>query len=170
MRTTVALLVLLTAIWAALSGHYSTEPLIFSFGVLSLTVVVWLALRMDRISGDQGFPPEAIGQTLRLPRYLLFLFVEVVKSNLHVSRLILGDRSRVAQKLLVVKASQRTLLGQVAHANSITLTPGTITLDLRDSHLLVHAIDQTSADGIIDGVIDRAATRLEGDATAETGA
>lgn len=162
MRSTLALLVLLTSVWAVLSGHYSTEALIFALGLLSMAAVTWLARRMDRLSGDRGLPPEALGQLLRLPRYLAFLALEIVGSNLHIARLALSLRPRVRQQLLRVPASQRSLLAQVVHANSITLTPGTVTLDLRGGELLVHAIDEASAASVVDGVIDRAASRLEG--------
>ena len=72
------------------------------------------------------------------------------------------DPRKIQPQLLRVRARQRSALAQVIHANSITLTPGTITLDLRNGELLVHAVSPDTAAGVLAGDMDRAATRLEG--------
>ena len=146
------------------SGHYSLEPLIFGFGVFSCLFVCWLVLRMEKMV---DWLPETdrlpdFGFVLRLPRFLAFLFVQVYRSNLHVARLILDPTMPMKPRLLQVTASQDTAWGQVIYANSITLTPGTLTLDLRENHLLVHALGPVSASSVESGEIDRAVKRLEG--------
>ncbi len=165
MRGVVLFLLLVTA-WALWSGHYSLEPLIFAFGLGSCLFVTWLVLRMDRMV---DWLPETdrlpgLGFVLRLPRYLFFLFLQVCRSSIRVSRLILDPTMPMTPHLLRAKASQETAWGQVIHANSITLTPGTLTLDLRDGELLVHALDPISASSVESGAIDAAVCRLEGSA------
>jgi multicomponent Na+:H+ antiporter subunit E len=89
---------------------------------------------------------------------------EILKANLHVTRLILDPRLPIQPQLVRGTATQKTELGQVIYANSITLTPGTITLDLRNQSVLVHAISDHTACGISDGVMDKKITTMEGSA------
>jgi multicomponent Na+:H+ antiporter subunit E len=162
MRGTLLLLALLAAIWVALSGHYSTEPVVLVMAVISVVLSGWLAARMDRAAGEAGLPPETGRILLRLPVYGLWLAWQIVLANLHVIRLVLDPRTRLEPAILRVRARQRSALVQVIHANSITLTPGTITLDLRNGELLVHALSAGSAASVLAGDMDRAASRLEG--------
>lgn len=157
------LVLLLVAAWLALSGSHTKTPLIFGFGVGSVLLVTWLAARMSRQSGADPYGPRLLGLLLRLPRYLAFLFVKIVRSNLRVTRLLLDPRVSVKPRLLRMRSGPRSELGQVIYANSITLTPGTVTLDLRDDELLVHALGPVSAHSVVNGEIDRAVRRLEGE-------
>lgn len=164
MRRT-SLIVLLAVAWALWSGHYSLDPLIFIFGVSSVLVVVTLVARMDRLVGvlSQEDRIPGLGFWLRSPRFLAFMFVKVAQSNLHVARLILSPE-QIDPRLIRAQTHQKTVLGQVIYANSITVTPGTLTLDVRDGELLVHALDGVSAESVENGEIDRAVCRLEGSA------
>lgn len=161
-RPSLLLPLLLAALWLALSGRYSTQPIVLIMGVLSVALVWWLSARMDRTAGEPGLPRETVGMLLRAPRYLSWLAWQVMRANLALTRVVLDPRSRLEPRLLRVRARQRSALGQVVHANSITLTPGTITLDLRGGELLVHALTPASGAGVLAGNIDRAVTRLEG--------
>ena len=152
-----ALFVLLAGAWLLWSGYFD-EPLLLSFGLGSCVLVVWLVARMDRIDGS----PTQWGLVVRCVTYLPWLAVEVLKSNLHVAGLILHPSLPIRPQLVSGPAHQKTDLGQVIYANSITLTPGTITLDLRDGHVLVHAISDTTAAGVTEGVMDAKVTALEG--------
>lgn len=150
--------IILAAFWWLWSGH--TEPLVLFFGFASCALVTWLARRMDAIDG--GEPPYTFG--LRPLGYLIYLLIEVVKSNLHVARVILDPKLPVSPCLVRVVATQKTDLGRVVFANSITLTPGTLTLDLRDGEVLVHALTQEAADGLLEGHMDARVSSLEGSA------
>jgi multicomponent Na+:H+ antiporter subunit E len=154
--------VALALLWLALSGPYSAEPIVLGMAAISVALVWWLSARMDRVAGEAGVPGELVGMLPRVPRYLWWLTGQVVRANLHVARLVLDPRTRLEPKLVRVRARQRSAFCQVLHANAITLTPGTVTLDLRGGELLVHALSATSAAGVLDGEMDRAATRLEG--------
>jgi multicomponent Na+:H+ antiporter subunit E len=118
---------------------------------------------MARVVGEE---PLDYGLALRSLTYLPWLLLEVVRSNLAVVRLILrlvlGFGSPVHSHLIRVKAGQSTELGRVIHANSITLTPGTITLDVRGEGFLVHALTRSAAEGVQEGEMDRRVSRLEG--------
>lgn len=145
----------LALVWALWSGH--SEPLIVGFGVVSCGLVVWLSWRMDAI--DPRTEPYRIGR--RLPAYLLWLLWQIARANWRVARTILAPGLPIRPRLVRVPASQKTELGQAIHANSITLTPGTLALDVRDGTILAHALDDASAAGLETGEMDRRAAALE---------
>ena len=157
MSRDVVLFVILAVNWALWSGHL-TNPLIISFGVASCLLVTWLVRRMDRLD-DAPIDWGIAGRSLF---YVPWLLLEILKSNLHVTRVILSPSLPIEPQLVRGKATQKTDIGQVIYANSITLTPGTITLDLRDGRVLVHAITSHTASGITDGEMDRKVTKMEG--------
>jgi len=146
---------LLATAWLLWSGHYTT--LILFFGGVSIALVVWLAHRMDVLD------PESHPYHLswRPAVYLPWLVKEIILSNLHVARMVLTP-SQIRPRIVRVPWTQKTDLGRVIHANSITITPGTISLDLRDGHILVHALTETTAEGVLSGEMDARVTRLEG--------
>jgi len=161
MRESLTLAVLLAALWAILSGHYSTEPLILAFAVLSIVLVLWVARRMDRQAGEPGVPPAVLGLVLRAPVYAAWMLVKIVQANIRVTRLLLDPRITIKPRLIRTRARQRTELARMIYANSITLTPGTVTLDLRGDELLIHALGPVSAGSVVSGEMDRAVRRLE---------
>lgn len=156
MKHAVATYLLLYVAWLGWSGH--TEPLLLVFGALSCLVALGLSLRMKIV--DRESHPYHLG--LRPLRYLPWLLKEIVKANLAVARIILDPKLPINPHLIRVHPSQKTPVGQVSYANSITLTPGTITLDVRDGTILVHALTEKAAAGLAGGEMDRRVTRMEG--------
>ena len=158
MRTTAGLFVLLFGTWLLLSGHYT--PMLIGFGVFSCALVLGLSHRMG-IVDDEGFP---LGLTPRILRYLPWLAVEVVKSNLDLARRVLHPRLPISPEIVELTAGQRTDLGRVTYANSITLTPSTVTIEAEsDGSFLVHAVSAESADDLRGGEMDRQIRRMEGE-------
>ena len=156
------MLLLLGVAWLSWSGSYTFEEwLIAVFGAASCLFVWRLYLALDREAGGDSefFRPWA---WLRLPRFLVAFVSKVTLANLHVVRLIFAPGSALHPRLRRVRASQKTPFGQVLYANFITLTPGTITLDLRRGELLVYALDAESEADVVDGSMDRDVLRLEG--------
>lgn len=155
-------LLLLVAAWMSWSGPYTFHKwLIALFGLASCLFVWRLYIALDREAGGdwEFFHPAA---WLRLPRFLIAFVSKVALANLHVVRLILAPGSELHPRLRRVPASQKTSFGQVLYANFITLTPGTITLDLRDGELLVYALDAESEADVVDGSMNRDVLLLEG--------
>ena len=148
---------LLVGAWWLWSAH--TEGLIIAFGVISVSLTLYVSARMDRESDEH--PPYTLG--LRPLFYLPYLFWEIVKANIDVAKIVLSPKMKISPQTFRTKASQKTVIGQVIYANSITLTPGTITLDARDGEFLVHALTKDAADGVQAGDMDRRVARLEGD-------
>ena len=154
----IALFTLLMAVWLLNSGHYTV--LITSFGVGSCLLVVWLSRRM-RIVDEEGLPIHLLP---RLPMYLPWIAKEVVKSNLDTSRRILSlGRPDVSPRLFDAPTTQHSDVGRVLYANSITLTPGTVSIRVHGTKITVHAIADEVADDLLNGEMDRRVTRLEGE-------
>ncbi len=154
----VALFVVLMAVWLLNSGHYT--PLIIGFGVASSFLVVFLSWRMG-IVDREGLPVHL------LPRAVLYapwLFKEIFKANVDVAKRILPlFEPNVSPRLFDTGVTQKSDLGRVIYANSITLTPGTVSIGVRGSYITVHAIAEDVADGLQEGEMDRRVTWLEGE-------
>ncbi|MDP1718034.1 MAG: Na+/H+ antiporter subunit E, partial [Burkholderiales bacterium] len=86
----------------------------------------------------------------------------IVKSAWDVSKIILNPRLPISPTLIRVKTTQKTAVGVVTYANSITLTPGTISVDVKQGEILVHALTCEGAAGLQSGEMDRRVTRFEG--------
>jgi multicomponent Na+:H+ antiporter subunit E len=157
LRYAVALAVVLFAVWLLWSGH--TEPLLLSLGVVSVLTAVGLTRRMGLLDAET----VPLKLTFRAVRYVPWLLFEIVKSNLDVARRILDPRLPIAPRVIRVRAGQRTDLGRVIYANSITLTPGTVTVDAEGDSFTVHALTAEAADGVRSGEMDRRVSRVEGD-------
>ena len=147
---------LVTAIlWFLLSGV--TAPFILSLGAFSVAAVVLIARRMDVID-QEGHP---IHLTWRATGYWLWLVVEIFKSNWEVARAVLMPRTYLRPVVVNLTPSQRSESGQVIYANSITLTPGTVTLDTEPGHMFVHALMESGAQSLLDGEMDRRVSQVE---------
>jgi multicomponent Na+:H+ antiporter subunit E len=149
-------MLILAAAWLVWSGDRDAQLLIF--GGLSCLLVVGVSLRMGIVER----PSRGIFVGLRHLFYVPWLLLEIAKANFDVLRIILHPKLPIRPHLIRVKASQRSELGQVIYANSITLTPGTISLDLREGRILVHALTDEAADGLKKGEMDARVARLEG--------
>lgn len=154
----VTLGLVLFASWLLMSGIF--EPFILLLGVFSCALVVVIAMRMDVI--DHEAVPVHL--TLKVILYWPWLFWEIVKANIDVTKRVLG-LAKISPTMVRIKATQKTDLGLVIFANSITLTPGTISIDLEeDGHILVHAISRDGTEGLEGGDMDRRVSEMEGDA------
>lgn len=154
----VSLGIILFATWLLMSGHY--VPFIISLGVLSCAAVVAIARRMDVV--DHEAVPVHL--TFAGLLYWPWLLWEIVKANIDVTKRVLFPSVGISPTMIRLKATQKTDLSRVIYANSITLTPGTITIDIdSDGHLLVHAIARDAAEGLAEGEMDRRVTAMEGD-------
>lgn len=138
-----------------LSGFFVT--LLLSLGMVSVALVVWIAHRMDVID-HEGHP---IHLTIRALFYWPWLIVEIIKANIDVARAIVRRRMPINPSVIEVKATQETELGQVIYANSITLTPGTVTIAVDKDIMTIHALTRGAAKDLESGEMDRRVTNLE---------
>lgn len=154
----VLLSVTLVAAWILWSWHF--EWMLLVFGAVSCLVVVSLSWRM-RIIDSEGEPLLQLG--LRPLLYIPWLMWQIVRSNIDVARRILSPGVPISPKLIEVPVSQKSDLGTVIFANSITLTPGTISVRIRDGVILVHALSEEAAEELLQGEMSRRVRVCEGD-------
>ncbi|MEQ1438088.1 Na+/H+ antiporter subunit E [Fontimonas sp. SYSU GA230001] len=137
MKAVLGMAVMLSAFWLLLSGHYA--PLFLFFGAVSVALAIWLARRMDIID-HEGRPLE---MSLRAPRYWAWLGGQILLSALRLARMIWTPDLRIAPTLRTTPIGAMTELERVTYANSITLTPGTLALQVEDEWIEVHSVDET---------------------------
>jgi len=148
----------LFALWLLLSGFF--DPLLLGLGLASTVVIVLFANRMDVID-HEGHPIHLSWRGLFFWPWLSW---QIILSNLDVAMAILRPKMAIRPKVFNIKASQVTELGHVIYANSITLTPGTVTLDLKERNLMIHSLTVGSEAGLLTGEMDRRVHILEGEA------
>jgi len=146
----------LFALWLLMSGLF--KPLLIGLGLVSVLAVAWLTGRMDRQDGDRL---ELRLSPLGMGRYLLWLMGEIARANWAVTRIILARDMPLRQHLFRTPFSQKSDLGQVIFANSITLTPGTITVETERGGFLVHALDYSEGDAAALAEMDRRVAAVE---------
>ena len=156
MKHWLILSVFLSAVWLAWSGYFD-QPFLLCLGLASVAMTVGLASRM-RIVDDEGTPLEF---GLRPIPYGVWLLKEIVQANIDVARRILDPELPIYPNLVCVKANQRTELGRVILANSITLTPGTVSVDMQNDRIWVHALSLEAADEDASGDMDHRVRSLE---------
>lgn len=150
------LVFLLSVFWLVNSGHF--DVLLLSFGVFSIALVIWINNRMSRFS--EGYLPPVI-MSIRLPGYIIWLLKEIVMSNIEVIRCIYQRRPAIEPSVFKVKVSQKTDLFKALYANSITMTPGTITMEIEGDEFTIHALTRSSRQGIESGEMDRRVRSIE---------
>jgi multicomponent Na+:H+ antiporter subunit E len=136
-----ALAVAIGLLWFGLSGF--TKPLLLTFGVMSTGLAVIATARLGRLN-DTTVPWKLI---IRAPLYWLWLFKEIGKANLQVARQALSLKPDVNPNMFTVPVDDmRTDLGRATYANSVTLTPGTVTVMISHDEATIHALNEDVAD------------------------
>lgn len=142
------------AAWLLWSGHYT--PLLLFLGAASCVLVLWLAARI----GFLDVEAYAFHLAPRLPRYWLWLLKEIARANVTVAKIVLSPRMPISPTVVSVDAGQLPSMTQVLLANSITLTPGTLSIDIDRGVIEVHCLTVESARDIKSGDMLRQAAKM----------
>jgi len=142
MRYSLSLAVALTLFWLMNSGHYSTLMLLL--GVASIMTVVLVALRMQVVDSEA----QPLHLFPRLLRYWGWLAIEVVRSNIDVAMHIWRGSGSIEPRTLTMETASKTDVGKAIVANSITLTPGTIAMDVVGNRMTIHTLCPQGASGL----------------------
>ena len=145
---------ILFSLWLLMSGHYNL--LIVSLGIISCAFCVFVAKR-GKLIDEEGLP---ISFMPRLLNYLIWLFKEILKANLSTAKVIINGK--VEPEIFTVKTSQVTDVAKVTYANSITLTPGTVTTKIQKGVFEVHALNSDFGNDVRTNEMDKKVTWLEG--------
>lgn len=153
---TISLFAVLYGTWLLLSGIW--EPFLMISGAVASLLVVIIAHRMDVVDGE-GHP---IDLTWRALIYYPWLFWQIALSNLQVLRIMLHPGLPISPSAGWVPAGQKSSVGLVTFANSITLTPGTVALTVLDDRIHVHALTKGGLDDLMAGEMNRRVCQMEG--------
>lgn len=148
---------LLIAAWLLWSGLY--KPLLLALGAFSCALTVIIAKRMGYFDTD-GF---VFRYNLKLFGFWGWLGREIVKSSFDVARIVLSPKLPIDPKVVELDASDLDPVDQALLGNSITLTPGTLTLDVHEGRMLVHALTSDGAAAVLDGDMKRRVAALHRD-------
>jgi multicomponent Na+:H+ antiporter subunit E len=146
--------VLLIAAWLLWSGFF--KPLLIGLGVLSCVLTLYVVRRMGYFD-DETF---AFNYDFRLIGFWAWLGKEIVTSSVEVARVVLQPKIVVSPSIVDIDASDLHVVDQALLGNSITLTPGTLTLDVHEGRLLVHALTSESAAALEEGEMKRRVAAL----------
>lgn len=142
--------------WLVLSGHYT--PFLVMAGAVSAAFCVFAMVR-GRVADAEAYPIELLWGAVT---YFPWLVREIAKSAWAVTKIILHPNLPISPTMTAVCASQNTPAGIATYANSITLTPGTITVGVSGKELVVHALVVEGALDLEEGGMDRRVSRFEG--------
>lgn len=149
--------ILLLFIWFIFNGKITLELTMLGI-ILSACIYFFLCRFMDySVKKDIAL----MRRSVFFLYYIGVLIVEIVKANAQVMRLILTDREVVEPVIVAHETRLKTELGRVLLANSITLTPGTITISLEGDRLLIHCLDKAMAEGMDDLIFERLLEKME---------
>lgn len=155
-RHIVSVGLLMALFWLANSGHYN--PLLLSFGIVSVIFVAFIVHRMDTMDGGNQLMKLSLS---KLPAYYLWLGKEMVMSNLDVTKRIWLGNSSISPQAGRVPCAPSTEAGKVIYANSITLTPGTVAIDIDGDEIYVHALTQQGFNTLTQGDMNQRVAGLE---------
>ena len=153
----VSLGLVLFSFWLVLSGHYTT--LTITAGLASTLAVVALTKRMGALD-KEGHPIALVPRGVL--SYYPWLAKEIVLSAWTVAKIVLNPKLPISPTLVQVHSDQKTAVGTATYANSITLTPGTITARLRGHEFLVHALTREGAEELLEGEMNKRVVHFEG--------
>jgi len=138
MKHILSMSVALVILWMSLSSHF--EPLLLGLGAASVFLTLYIALRMDVIDHES----HPFHLTTRLLKFWVLLYWEIIKANVDVVSRVLGFLP-ISPTVINLPVNHKTDLGRVIYANSITLTPGTASIDVRQDCIIVHALSEEGA-------------------------
>jgi multicomponent Na+:H+ antiporter subunit E len=159
--------------WLALSGKVTVEFLIL--GAVSSGLVAFLSqhliLHPARAEKFAPIPTNLTWLAVTASRFLIFvpwLLYQIVTANIQVAYVILNPKLHISPRLVVFDTSLKTEPAQVMLANSLTLTTGTITVDVNNGRFLVHALSLHFVEGLEAGAMQDRVARVFGDTSGDT--
>lgn len=151
--------VLLAAIWLILSGKL--DAIYLFWGFVSIVFVMWMSNRMHNIPLAENEPCGATRIIIpRLVIYLFWLVWQIIKAGVYVAYIVLHPKMPIKPMIVRFTSKQPNVLAKVVLGNSITLTPGTITLDIAEQLFTVHALSREIEEDLVTGDMESRVARL----------
>lgn len=155
MRYTLGLFVILIVFWT-INSQYNAGLILF-FGLISILLVLFITHRMKLI--DQESTPLHL--FLSIWPFWCWLLKEIVVGSIYVLKKILQGNSSLSPKIIEIKLDFKDEISKVIFANSITLVPGTLSVQLNEESIVVHALTQELADDLLSGELAHRIKRIE---------
>jgi multicomponent Na+:H+ antiporter subunit E len=150
---------LLAAIWLILSGKF--QPIYYFWGAVSIALVLWMSNHLHTIPYAANEPCGSTKIIIpRLIAYIVWLVWQIVKSGVYVAYVVLHPKMPIQPMIVRFTSRQPNVLARVILGNSITLTPGTLTLDIEGSHFTVHALTRDTEEDLVNGEMESNVARL----------
>ena len=157
MKYSIVLGAMLVAVWLLWSGHFD-KPFVIVLGILSCAFSLLLAIRMNIV--DEEGAPKQLG-IRPFTHYAPWLTWQVIQSNIEVTGIILSPQMPLQRNMVTVTAHADSELGRVILANSLTLTPGTVSVRMEGNQILVHALSFEGSAEDISREMDRRICQME---------
>jgi multicomponent Na+:H+ antiporter subunit E len=141
--------ILIFIFWFLLSGM--TNLLMIMLGLFSSFFVVWIINKMDLVDREVSFHNFNIS---KLIMYFFWLLREIIVSNLKVCLYIITPNKKINPEIIKIKSRQNSEFANVLYANSITLTPGTVTIDVDKNNFTVHTLDTQFKESLEKNIMD----------------
>lgn len=147
----------LTIFWLLMSGYWD-NPLLLILGAISIALCLFIAWKIEK-----KYPfHKAISLLPSLPLFWLWLFKEVILANVDVlKRIWFPGKYPLSPIIRTLPMSQQTRLGKTTYANAITLTPGTISMDVKGNEVTVYGLIKETVDDLEIGAMDKRVSQLE---------
>ncbi|MGH1429727.1 MAG: Na+/H+ antiporter subunit E [Neptuniibacter sp.] len=144
----VVLIPVLCLFWLMLSGQYNL--MFFTFGALAVALTVWFQVRMDRVDQE----PAKVRMGFAMINYAIWLLWEIIRTNIDLAKRIWHPEMPVDPVWKRLDTSLKTSREKTLYANSITLTPGTLTTDVHDDYLMVHTLTPEMMEELEEGEME----------------
>jgi len=143
--------------WVILSGYFDAFHLVS--GAISSLIVAWLS--HDLFAGTRPNISLEFRRVIRFLRYLPWLLWEIIKANIDLVYRTLHPSMPISPRMIGFKNTLKDEMGITTLANSITLTPGTVTVDANEDEFIIHAISEEAAEGLLAGDMARRVEFIE---------
>jgi multicomponent Na+:H+ antiporter subunit E len=155
-KNQILLFVLLLAFWLIIVPSVNLVQIIVG-SIVSLAITLY---SLDAATGSKPFNVDLL-YIFKFIRFSLVLLVEIVKSNIEVAKIILSPKLKIKPQFVKINNPLKSDFNRVIYGNAITLTPGTITVELEKDYIIIHALTSDGTNDDSGGVLGRAAKRLE---------
>lgn len=155
LKSYLRIFILLYAFWTVLSERVTVE----SMAVGALVCAGVVVYNKKGIRGERGI---SLKKAALFARFTAVLFKEIVVSNFQVAAIVLGRRLEIDPQIFEYKTALKTDKYRTVLANAITLTPGTITLDIEGDSLTIHGLRKENIDGVVNSEIEKILIQIEG--------
>ncbi len=155
----IILFVTLFLFWLVLSSSFAVESLIIGI-ITSIAITVY---SKNIVFEEEETSLYKFSGAIELVRFTWILIVEVIKANIGVVKIVLDPSLPISPKFVVVPIPDNLKkdFNKVLYANAITLTPGTLTVDILEEGYLIHAINEDCGDGVAGSALEKYVMKVE---------